>query len=93
MMFGVFLLFLLLYLKYNLYSLPLLPILETSYMLAGSYSVRALQDRYSILREKYDEKNLKDNEDTGQERGISLEKSLSAALDSFDNLFCRRCLV
>lgn len=26
-------------------------------------------------------------------RNISLDKSLSASLDSLDNLFCRRCLV
>ncbi|KAK9201970.1 hypothetical protein WN944_017179 [Citrus x changshan-huyou] len=51
-----------------------------------------VQDRYSTLKEKYDGKNLKEFEDAGHERGISLEKSLSAALDSFDNLFCRRCL-
>lgn len=29
----------------------------------------------------------------GTETSIFLNKSLSAALDSFDNLFCRRCLV
>ncbi|KAL9430600.1 hypothetical protein AB3S75_025903 [Citrus x aurantiifolia] len=52
-----------------------------------------VQDRYSTLKEKYDGKNLKEFEDSGHERGISLEKSLSAALDSFDNLFCRRCLL
>ncbi|GAY41090.1 hypothetical protein CUMW_056770 [Citrus unshiu] len=51
-----------------------------------------VQDRYSTLKEKYDGKNLKEFEDAGHERGIALEKSLSAALDSFDNLFCRRCL-
>ncbi|KAH9786782.1 Histone-lysine N-methyltransferase EZA1 [Citrus sinensis] len=52
-----------------------------------------VQDRYSTLKEKYDGKNLKEFEDAGHERGIALEKSLSAALDSFDNLFCRRCLL
>lgn len=26
-------------------------------------------------------------------KGISLYKSLSSTLDSFDNLFCRRCMV
>ncbi|KAL5863040.1 hypothetical protein ACOSQ3_000554 [Xanthoceras sorbifolium] len=52
-----------------------------------------IQDRYSTLKEKYHDKNFKDSGDSGHERGISLEKSLSAALDSFDNLFCRRCLL
>lgn len=50
------------------------------------------QDRYKRLKEKYD-KDFRDCEDSGSERGISLDKSLGAALDSFDNLFCRRCLV
>ncbi|KAK4848347.1 hypothetical protein QYF36_011989 [Acer negundo] len=51
-----------------------------------------IQDRYSTLKKNHD-KNVKDSRDSGYERGISLEKSLSAALDSFENLFCRRCLV
>jgi hypothetical protein len=47
-----------------------------------------------MLAEKYsNDQNVKDSIDSVSERGISLEKSLSAALDSFDNLFCRRCLV
>lgn len=47
-----------------------------------------------MLKEKFDEEQIdKDSGDSASVRGISLEKSLSAALDSFDNLFCRRCLV
>ncbi|KAJ0111074.1 hypothetical protein Patl1_00879 [Pistacia atlantica] len=52
-----------------------------------------IQERYNILKEKYNDKNLKDSADSGFEMGISLDKTLSAALDSFDNLFCRRCLL
>ncbi|KAK2968344.1 hypothetical protein RJ640_021733, partial [Escallonia rubra] len=48
-----------------------------------------IQERYDMLKE----------EDMGNYGGIwpdesiFLDKGLSAALDSFDNLFCRRCLV
>ncbi|XP_038703871.1 histone-lysine N-methyltransferase EZA1 isoform X3 [Tripterygium wilfordii] len=55
-----------------------------------------IEERYSTLRKKFHEKhdlNLKDSGDSGCERSIMLDKSLSAALDSFDNLFCRRCLL
>ena len=52
-----------------------------------------LQERHGTLTEKYSDQTIKDSEDFGSENGISLDKSLSAALDSFDNLFCRRCLV
>ncbi|KAK8554660.1 hypothetical protein V6N13_093635 [Hibiscus sabdariffa] len=52
-----------------------------------------IQDRHGLLRDKYSEQNVKDSEDSVSEKGISLDKSLSAALDSFDNLFCRRCLL
>lgn len=34
-----------------------------------------------------------DNEDTSQMDNSFLDKDVDAALDSFDNLFCRRCLV
>lgn len=34
-----------------------------------------------------------DNEDASQIGSSFLDKDLDAALDSFDNLFCRRCLV
>jgi histone-lysine N-methyltransferase EZH2 len=55
-----------------------------------------LQERYETLKEKYHEKhdlNFEDSGEIGSDKGISLDKSLSAALDSFDNLFCRRCMV
>ncbi|GAV83620.1 SET domain-containing protein [Cephalotus follicularis] len=55
-----------------------------------------VQERYNTLKEKHHEKDdqsLKNSMDSGSKCGISLEKSLSAALDSFDNLFCRRCLL
>lgn len=55
-----------------------------------------IQDRCNILREKYQDKHdksLKGSGESWSERSILLDKSLGAALDSFDNLFCRRCLV
>ncbi|XP_022770813.1 histone-lysine N-methyltransferase EZA1-like isoform X2 [Durio zibethinus] len=58
-------------------------------------TVSEIQERHGTLAEKYSDQNIKDSEDSGSEKGISLDKSLSlsAALDSFDNLFCRRCLL
>ncbi|XP_024450559.2 histone-lysine N-methyltransferase EZA1 isoform X7 [Populus trichocarpa] len=53
-----------------------------------------IQERCRTLEEKYSgDQSVKDTSDSGTGRGISMEKSLSAALDSFDNLFCRRCLL
>lgn len=55
-----------------------------------------MQDRYKILKEKKMLKQDQHPEGSGNYEsriGICLEKSLSAALDSFDNLFCRRCMV
>ncbi|KAG2330909.1 hypothetical protein Bca52824_002089 [Brassica carinata] len=49
-------------------------------------------ERYNELKLK-NEQNVDAFSDSGFKLGISLEKGLSAALDSFDNLFCRRCLV
>ncbi|OMO83698.1 hypothetical protein CCACVL1_11262, partial [Corchorus capsularis] len=49
-------------------------------------------ERHNTLTEKYSDQNVNDSEDSGSEMGISLEKSLSDALGSFDNLFCRLCL-
>lgn len=47
------------------------------------------------LQERYNELKLKEvSQKQGfSERNMFLGKSLSASLDSFDNLFCRRCLV
>lgn len=55
-----------------------------------------IQERYNTLKQKYQEKqnqHFEESGETGSERSILSEKSLGAALDSFDNLFCRRCLV
>ncbi|KAK4744179.1 hypothetical protein SAY87_010491 [Trapa incisa] len=53
-----------------------------------------IQDRYKQLKEQsHENQKVKSPANTICNQGISLEKSLSAALDSFDNLFCRRCLV
>ncbi|GKV40504.1 hypothetical protein SLEP1_g48139 [Rubroshorea leprosula] len=58
-------------------------------------NVSEIEERHNFLKEKYkdSEQNLRDPGDSGLEKGISLDKSLNAALDSFDNLFCRRCLL
>ncbi|XP_050237009.1 histone-lysine N-methyltransferase EZA1 isoform X2 [Mercurialis annua] len=57
-------------------------------------STSDVQERCSILREKFDEdQNGEDSSVCAFEKGLSLGKSLTAALDSFDNLFCRRCLL
>lgn len=55
-----------------------------------------MQDRYNILKEKNMGRQDQQSECSGNyesQIGISLEESLSFALDSFDNLFCRRCMV
>ncbi|CAN1308388.1 Histone-lysine N-methyltransferase EZ1 [Linum perenne] len=57
-------------------------------------SAMDIRERCSILDEKFArEQDLKNSRDPRYARGITLEKSLSAAMDSYDNLFCRRCLV
>ncbi|KAL1350922.1 hypothetical protein AAHE18_06G059400 [Arachis hypogaea] len=55
-----------------------------------------IQDRYKDLKAKGMGRQNQHHEDSGEYKphiGICLEKSLSAALDSFDNLFCRRCIL
>lgn len=52
-----------------------------------------MQERYKSIKEKNTSRLDQHSEGSGEYVGICLEKSLSAALDSFDNLFCRRCLV
>ncbi|XP_042516124.1 histone-lysine N-methyltransferase EZA1 isoform X2 [Macadamia integrifolia] len=55
-----------------------------------------IQERYNTLIEQHPEKQpekLEASAERVSERNIFLGKSLTAALDSFDNLFCRRCLV
>ncbi|KAK4273279.1 hypothetical protein QN277_021714 [Acacia crassicarpa] len=54
-----------------------------------------IQDRYKSLKEKNMGRQDQQSEGSGDyesQIGISLEESLSTALDSFDNLFCRRCM-
>ncbi|KAK7392234.1 hypothetical protein VNO78_20665 [Psophocarpus tetragonolobus] len=55
-----------------------------------------IQERYKHMKEKNNSRLGQSSENSGEyESTISIcpEKSLSAALDSFDNLFCRRCLI
>lgn len=57
---------------------------------------RDMQERGNMLMEKdqlIEKQNLKSSREEGSKDNVSVYKSLSAALDSFDNLFCRRCLV
>ncbi|KAL5700881.1 [histone H3]-lysine(4) N-trimethyltransferase [Ranunculus cassubicifolius] len=51
-----------------------------------------IQDRYSVLMEKH-AGAVEGSSEHQHEKGLVLDKSLDAALDSFDNLFCRRCMV
>ncbi|XP_017415217.1 histone-lysine N-methyltransferase EZA1 isoform X7 [Vigna angularis] len=54
-----------------------------------------IQERYKSIKEKNIGRLDQPSENSGDLEsiiGISPEKTLSAALDSFDNLFCRRCL-
>ncbi|KAJ9547743.1 hypothetical protein OSB04_020286 [Centaurea solstitialis] len=58
-------------------------------------NVSEVYEAYHMLKTE-DEKLNQDvsvSADVGHDRSISLDKSLSASLDSLDNLFCRRCLV
>ncbi|CAH9082589.1 unnamed protein product [Cuscuta epithymum] len=57
-------------------------------------STNEIQDRCNMLEGKYTEaeKSIKVLGERGSGSQL-LEKSLNTALDSFDNLFCRRCLV
>lgn len=53
-----------------------------------------IQARYEILLKEKAEKCVKKEAEVDKKAGEAfLEKDLDAALDSFDNLFCRRCLV
>lgn len=55
-----------------------------------------IQERYKSIRENKigrSDKHLEASREHESPIGMYLEKSLSAALDSFDNLFCRRCLI
>ncbi|KAL0437755.1 UNVERIFIED_CONTAM: Histone-lysine N-methyltransferase EZA1, partial [Sesamum radiatum] len=55
-----------------------------------------MQERCNMFMEKdriMGKHKLQSSGEEGSEDNVFLDKSLSAALDSFDNLFCRRCLV
>ncbi|KAL8527215.1 hypothetical protein ACS0TY_005189 [Phlomoides rotata] len=58
-------------------------------------SSQEIQERCNMLMEKDEqiEKQKKHPEEEESEDDMFFDQSLSAALDSFDNLFCRRCLV
>ncbi|XP_047311152.1 histone-lysine N-methyltransferase EZA1 [Impatiens glandulifera] len=49
-----------------------------------------IQERYDLLKNKYQGNQEMEPE---EERKTILDKSLSASMDSLDNLFCRRCMV
>ncbi|KAF7804926.1 histone-lysine N-methyltransferase EZA1-like isoform X1 [Senna tora] len=58
-------------------------------------TILEIQDRYKNLKEKKMGRRDQHSEGCGDYEsriGICLEKSLSTVLDSFDNLFCRRCM-
>ncbi|KAI3773206.1 hypothetical protein L6452_04410 [Arctium lappa] len=58
-------------------------------------NISEIYEAYHMLKRE-DEKLNQDvpvSADLEHDRSISLDKSLSASLDSLDNLFCRRCLV
>ncbi|KAI0511533.1 hypothetical protein KFK09_012163 [Dendrobium nobile] len=62
------------------------------------HSIEALpeeiQERYEALLEKYNKNSVRKAEVSSESESKShLDKTLNAALDSFDNLFCRRCLI
>ncbi|GFQ01559.1 histone-lysine n-methyltransferase eza1 [Phtheirospermum japonicum] len=55
-----------------------------------------IQERCNMLMEKdqpIEKKSIKSSKEERYVDNVFLEKGLAAALDSFDNLFCRRCLV
>ncbi|CAI9105476.1 OLC1v1004407C5 [Oldenlandia corymbosa var. corymbosa] len=58
-------------------------------------TISEIQDRCKVLNEQNlrENPNIKDSEGYDPEWNAFLGKRLTAALDSFDNLFCRRCLV
>ncbi|XP_023524793.1 histone-lysine N-methyltransferase EZA1 isoform X1 [Cucurbita pepo subsp. pepo] len=54
-----------------------------------------IQERFNVLEERNckTDSSSKALEELKSSKGISLYKSLSSTLDSFDNLFCRRCML
>ncbi|KAG0478335.1 hypothetical protein HPP92_013054 [Vanilla planifolia] len=53
-----------------------------------------IEERYETLLHKYQKRNeIKVGTSSESEYKSLLDKTLNVALDSFDNLFCRRCLI
>ncbi|XP_074583032.1 histone-lysine N-methyltransferase EZ3 [Curcuma longa] len=55
-----------------------------------------IEDRYELLLAKHNKEHkseLKISDEKGSEERSFVDKTLNEALDSFDNLFCRRCLI
>ncbi|KAI4301507.1 hypothetical protein L6164_034781 [Bauhinia variegata] len=52
-----------------------------------------IQERYKNLKKKNGGQDDQSSGDYETRIGVCIEKSLDAALDSFDNLFCRRCML
>jgi len=50
-----------------------------------------MQERYKYIKEK--DQNDEDRRESESQTDISLNKSLSASLDTFDHFYCRRCMV
>ncbi|KAL0457574.1 UNVERIFIED_CONTAM: Histone-lysine N-methyltransferase EZA1 [Sesamum latifolium] len=70
-------------------------VLNTLTQFVGGTSLE-IQERCNMFMEKdriMGKHKLQGSVEEGSEDNVFLDKSLSAALDSFDNLFCRRCLV
>ncbi|MQL95500.1 hypothetical protein Taro_028162 [Colocasia esculenta] len=78
----------------SLIRLIKLPIIEKIPPYTTWIFVDSSQERYEVLLRKYQERTKK-AEFSGEAAPATktfLDKTLSLALDSFDNLFCRRCL-
>lgn len=50
-----------------------------------------IQERYKNIKEK--DQNDEDRRESESQTDISLNKSLSASLDTFDHFYCRRCMI
>lgn len=73
--------------------LALYEFVASVFLFLSAVIVLKMQERFDTLK-KYQEKHDQNSKDFGEsDRAMCLDKSLNAALDSFDNLFCRRCMV
>lgn len=50
-----------------------------------------MQERYKNIKEK--DQNDEDRRESESQTDTFLNKSLSVSLDTFDNFYCRRCMV